>query len=157
MQFELSKVLQLQQKGPVCKKLHQASKKLVSVLATFAPVTEASQENVVVLNWVPCICYLIWFKKSKVQVQALINFGSEVNAMTLGYASKLDLKVRSTNIGMQKIDGSTLEMFKMVLASFQVEDKLRRPRFFQKTFLLADFSVEVVLGMPFLTFSNANI
>ena len=45
----------------------------------------------------------------------------------------------------------------MVLASFQVEDKLGRPRFFQKTFLLANLSIEVVLGMPFLTFSNANI
>ena len=45
----------------------------------------------------------------------------------------------------------------MVLASFQVEDILGRARFFQETFLLADLSVEVVLGMPFLTLSNADI
>ena len=45
----------------------------------------------------------------------------------------------------------------MFLASFQVEDKLGRTRFFQETFLLADISTEVVLGMPFLTLSNANI
>ena len=45
----------------------------------------------------------------------------------------------------------------MVLASFQIEDKLKRARFFQETFLLADFSIEVVLGMPFLTLSNADI
>ena len=62
-----------------------------------------------------------------------------------------------TNVGAQKIDGSTLETFEIVLASFYVEDKLERARFFQETFLLADFSIEVVLGMPFLTFSNADI
>ena len=45
----------------------------------------------------------------------------------------------------------------MILANFQVEDKLGRTRFFQETFLLANISVEVVLGMPFLTLSNANV
>ena len=45
----------------------------------------------------------------------------------------------------------------MVLASFQVEDKLGKIRFFQETFLLADISTEVVLGMLFLTLSNADI
>ena len=48
-------------------------------------------------------------------------------------------------------------MFGMVLASFQVEDKLGRARFFQELFLLADISTQVVLGMPFLTFSNADV
>ena len=157
-QFEPSLVLQLQQKGPLCKQLHQASKKLVLVLATSAPVTEASQEDVVVvLDWVPYICYPIWFKKSKVQVQALFDFGNEVNAMTPGYVSKLGLKVRPTNVGAQKIDGFTLKTFRIVLASFQVEDTLGRARFFQETFLLTDLSIEVVLKMLFLTFSNANI
>ena len=45
----------------------------------------------------------------------------------------------------------------MILASFQVEDILRKARFFQETFLLADLSIEIVLKMPFLTVSNANI
>ena len=119
-------------------------------------MTEASQKDVV-LDRVPCICYPIWFKKSEVQVQALLDSGNEVNAMTPGYASKLGLKVRPTDVEAQKIDSSTLKMFGMVLASFQVENKLERPRFFQKTFLLADLSMEVVLRMPFLTLSNANI
>ena len=132
-------------------------KKLVLVLATSTPVTEARHKNVVVLDCVPCICYPMRFKKSKVQVLALINSGSEVNAMTPAYALKLGLKVHTTNVGAQKINGSTLETFRIVLASFQVEDKLGRTRYFQETFLLADISVEVVLGMPFLTLSNANI
>ena len=45
----------------------------------------------------------------------------------------------------------------MVLADFQVENKLRRARFFQETFFLTDISAEVVLGMLFLTLSNADI
>ena len=45
----------------------------------------------------------------------------------------------------------------MVLASFQIQDKLGTARFFQETFLLANISVEVVLGMSFVTLSNADI
>ena len=109
------------------------------------------------LDWVPCIHYLIWFKKSKVQVQALIDSGTKVNAMTPGYASKLGLKARPIDVGVQKIDGSILKTFGMVLASFQIEDTLGRARFFQETFLLADLSIKVVLRMSFLILSNADI
>ena len=77
--------------------------------------------------------------------------------MTLGYASKLRLKVCPTDVEALKIDGSTLKTFGMVLASFLVEDTLGKTRFFQKTFVLADLSVEVVLGMPFFTLNNTNI
>ena len=77
--------------------------------------------------------------------------------MTPAYALKLGLRVRRTDVGAQKIDSSTFKIFGIVLASFQVEDKLGRARFFQKTFRLANISVEVVLGMPFLTLSNADI
>ena len=122
---------------------------------TFSLVTETSKEDDVPLQRVLCVHYPIWFKKK--EVQALINSGSEVNAMTPAYASKLGLQIHRTNIGAQKIDGSTLKTFGMVLASFQVEDKLRKAQFFQKTFLLADISAEVVLDMPFLTFSNTDV
>ena len=77
--------------------------------------------------------------------------------MTPVYAAKLGLKVRKTDIGAQKIDSSNLITFGMVLADFQVEDKLRRARFFQKTFLLTNISAELVLSMLFLILSNANI
>ena len=45
----------------------------------------------------------------------------------------------------------------MVIATFQVLDKLNCSWFFQKSFLLANISMEVVLGMLFLTFSNVDI
>ena len=133
------------------------AKKLVSVSATFLLTTKTNKEDEVTLERVPYVHYSLHFRKNIVDVRALIDSGSEVNAMTLAYASKLGLRVRHTDVGAQKIDGSTLQTFGMVLANFQVEDKLGRTRFFQETFLLADISAEVVLGMPFLTFSNADV
>ena len=77
--------------------------------------------------------------------------------MTPAYASELSLRVYRTDVGAQKIDGSILKIFGIVLASFQMKDKLRKTQFFQETFLLADISTKVVLGMSFFTFSNANV
>ena len=110
------------------------------------------------LKHVSCIYYLVQFKSiNKTQVQTLIDLGSEINAITPAYVSKLDLRVHHTNIEAQKIDSSILKTFKMVLASFQVEDKLRRAWFFQETFLLANISAKVVLDMLFLTLSNTDV
>ena len=77
--------------------------------------------------------------------------------MSPAYAKRLGLKTRKTNVGAQKIDGSALETFGMVIVDFQVEDKGGRPRFFQETFILADTKFEVVLGMSFLKISNADV
>ena len=86
---------------------------------------------------------------------ALIDSESEVNTMTPAYASKLDLIVCLTNVKVQKFDGSTLETFGIVLTSFQVEDKLERACFFQKTFLVINTSIEVIREILFLALSNA--
>ena len=111
-----------------------------------------------VLDKVPCICYPVQFRKDKGKdVLALLDSGSKVNAMTLAYAAHLGLKVKVTDVGAQKIDGSSLTTYDMVIAAFQIVDKLNRFRFFQETFLLADISIEVVLGMPIFSFSNVDI
>ena len=77
--------------------------------------------------------------------------------MTLAHAAHLGLKVRVTDVGAQKFDRSPLATYGMVIAAFQVVNKLGCSRFFQKTFLLANISMKVVLGMLFLTLSNANV
>lgn len=71
--------------------------------------------------------------------------------------AKLGLKILSTNIRAQKINGSIFQTFEIVLASFQVMDKLRKTRFFQKIFLLTDTSIKVILNIIFPTFSNIDI
>lgn len=43
------------------------------------------------------------------------------------------------------------------MASFQVQDKSKKARFSQKTFLIADIRVDVVFEMFFLTLNNINI
>ena len=45
----------------------------------------------------------------------------------------------------------------MTIERFSIKDKSGRALFFEETFLLADTNIEVVLGMPFLTFSNTEI
>lgn len=40
--------------------------------------------------------------------------------MTLAYAAKLDLVVKSTDIGILKIDGSALETYEMVFVRYSL-------------------------------------
>ena len=84
-----------------------------------------------ILNRVSYIHYPLQFRKGKrATIQALINLGSKVNAMTPAYAKQLGFQVQRTDIRAQKIDGSLLKTLRMVSAGFQVEDKLGRARFF---------------------------
>ena len=90
-------------------------------------------------------------------MQALIDLGSEFNVMYLSFAKQLGLPIRPTDIEAQKIDGTTLDTHGMVVAAFSMVDKANRVRFFEETFLVANVSPEVVLGIPFLTMSGADI
>ncbi len=45
----------------------------------------------------------------------------------------------------------------MVVSTFSVSDKDGREKFFEKSFLLADVKPEIVLGIFFLTMSNADV
>lgn len=86
----------------------------------------------------------------------MIDSGSEINVIHAAYTIKLDLFIRKMDLGIQKINKSHLDSFKMVIAAYSVKDKLERVQFFLKPFLLADICLEVVLGIFFLTFSKAN-
>ena len=77
--------------------------------------------------------------------------------MNLDLARKLGLKIWKTNVEAQKIDGSALGTFGMVIADFQVEDKANKSRFFQEIFLVANTKFEVILRMLFLKISNADV
>ena len=120
-------------------------------------MTETSKEKYVSLKHVPYIYYLLCFQKDTIGIRALIDLGNKVNAMVPAYALKLGLKVYLINIRAQTIDASIFKTFKMVLASFPVEDKLRKARVFQKTFLLANINIEIVLSILFLTFNYPNV
>ena len=59
-------------------------------------MTETNKK--VTLERVLYIHYLLRFQKDNASVKALVDLGSEVNAMTPAYAAKLGLKVRKTDI-----------------------------------------------------------
>ena len=61
------------------------------------------------------------------------------------------------DVGAQKIDGTTLDTYGMVVAAFLMTDKVNQVKFFEKTFLVANFSLKVVYGMFLLTLSGADI
>ena len=123
-------------------------------------ITNTSREAT--FEQVPCIWYPVKFcrknnEDEKKDVRALIDSGSEVNAIQPAYATKLGFYARKINVSVQKIDGFYMDTFGMVIADCSVKNKLGRVRFFQKTFLLANISLKVVLEIVFLTLSKVDI
>ena len=94
---------------------------------------------------------------SKAQVRALIDSESEVNAIHLTFAKQLGLPIRSTDIRAQKIDGTMLDIYRIIVIAFSVMDKANRVRFFKKTFLVANVSLKVVFVMLFVTLSDMHV
>ena len=119
-------------------------------------MTSAREE---LLERVFCIHYPVQFKDtSEAQVQALIDSKSEVNAIYPTFAKQLGgFSIRTTDHGAQKIDGTILDTHGIVVAAFSVVDKANRVRFFEETFLVANVSPKVVLGMLLLTLSGVDV
>ena len=132
----------------------------MTVLATSMPVTLAREKAVdenLGSNFarVLCICYSINFGKKS--VSALLNSGSELNTINPAFAKELGLAIRPTDVGAQRLNGNTLEIYGMVVLAFWLENKANRVRFFEQTFLVANVSPEVVLGMAFLILRGADV
>lgn len=89
-------------------------------------------------------------------IQALLDFGSKINAMGWVYVLNLGLRVRKTIIGDQKYDGLILRIHGMVIAGLSLQDKLWQDQFFKQTLVLADISVNMALKMLFFSLSNAD-
>ena len=84
-----------------------------------------------VLDRVPCIYYSIQFRKDKYKnILALLDSGNEVNAMTPAYTAYLGLQIGVNDVGAQKIEKSSLATYSMVIAAFQVVNKLGCSWFF---------------------------
>lgn len=77
--------------------------------------------------------------------------------MTSVYAAKINLVVRFSNVNAPKIDDSLQKTYRIVSVQFSIKDKKGGDQFFEQIFLLANASIEVVLGMLFLFLSNADI
>lgn len=63
------------------------TKKQILVLTTSVSIISAKREDIIVSEKIIYICFLVSFQKGGKEVnRALINSGSEINAMTLAYA-----------------------------------------------------------------------
>lgn len=60
-------------------------------------------------------------------------------------------------MGIQKIYGSRLDTFGIVIVSFLINDKDEKSRFFKKTFRLNDISIDVAFQIPVLILSNIKV
>ena len=109
------------------------------------------------LAQVPCIQYPITFRKMSMPMSALFDSGSKVNAIHPTFTREPGLPIKTTNVEAQKIDGTILNTFKMVVGAFSMTDKANQVKFFEETFLVTNVHPEVVLGMPILILSGANV
>ena len=55
---------------------------------------------------------------------------NKINTITLNYIQKLNLKIRKTSVGAQNIDNFILDIFKIVIANFQIKDKVDKHIYF---------------------------
>lgn len=69
-------------------------------------------------------------EESKKVIRPLIISDNKFNVMTPAYGKQLTLEIWQTNVGAYKIDSLFLETFRMIIAGFQVIDKLNRAQFF---------------------------
>lgn len=129
----------------------------LTIVSSSEVLASASDNTAPPLKRVPYIYYPLYFKKDQVKSQALINSDSKFNTITWSYATKLGLKIRTINVRVQKIDGSTFETFDIVLASFQVKDKFERARFFREIFLMTDTSIDIIIRILFFILNNINM
>ena len=88
---------------------------------------------------------------------ALLDSDSKVNVIHPTFARELGLFIRSTDVEVQKIDGTTLDTFGMIVIAFSVTNQVNWVKFFKETFLVANVSPEVVFGMLFFTLSDTDI
>ena len=88
---------------------------------------------------------------------AIFDSGSKVNIINPIFAKKLGLFIRLMDVEAQKIDGTILDIYEMVVASFLLIDKANQVKFFEETFLMANVGLGVVFEMLFLTLSDAKI
>ena len=87
----------------------------------------------------------------------MVNSKSEVNAIHLTFVKQLGLFIRPTDVRVQKIDSTMLDIHGMVVAAFSVENKANRVKFFEETFLIANVSPEVFFEMSFLILNGVDV
>ena len=73
------------------------------------------------------------------------------------FAERLGFVVQTTNIDTLKINGTTLEIYRIVVAAFLVTDQAHKVKFFKETFLVANVSPDMIFGILFFILSDVDV
>ena len=93
----------------------------MSILATSTSITSTREKS---LEYILYIHYPVQFKDiNGAQVQALINSESEVNAIHPTFTKQLGFLIQPTDVGVQKVDGTTVDNYGIVVAAFSMVNK----------------------------------
>lgn len=87
----------------------------------------------------------------------LLNLKSEINAIHLTFAKRLDLFIRLTYIRIAKINSIILNTYGMVVAAFLNIDQANQENFFRKIFLVANICSKIDLIMLFFTLNSTYV
>lgn len=90
-------------------------------------------------------------------IKILFDSGNKVNAIKPSFAKKLSLRIDKTNVSSQKIDGSRLETYGIIIVFFQVYNKDGKFCYFEETFLLANITMDLAFEIAFFILSNVKI
>lgn len=82
---------------------------------------------------------------------------SEINIIYLIFAKEFRLFVKPIEVGAQKIDGITLNIYGMLVAIFSMTKKINQIRFFEKTLLVVNITLKAVFGIFFLILNNPDV
>lgn len=59
-----------------------------------------------------------------------------------------------TDVNISKIDGTVLPTYDIAVTNFFLQDRYKKDRIFEKIFLLANISIEIVLGLSLFYYSR---
>lgn len=88
---------------------------------------------------------------------AVFDSKKKVNAIHLNLAKKLVLPINLIDVGSQKIDGTILDIYEMVVITFSITNKANWVRFVEEIFFIANVNLKVVFRILFLTLSSIDI
>lgn len=77
--------------------------------------------------------------------------------MTTTYISKLGIIIWKTNIRVNKIDKLFWKTYSIAIKDFQPKKKLTKIQLFEKTFILANISIKILLEICFFIFCKLDI
>lgn len=128
-------------------------------MTTFSSMIDTKRWTI--FKQVICVWYLVKFyyknKDKCKKIRDLIDLYDNINVIHSIYTTKLGLYIGKIEVGIQKINRSYLNTFRIVIVGYSVKNKLEMIWFFQKVFSLANICLEMHMKMFFLTVKKENI